>query len=229
MSRTGLRAHLKASTIRIAVELLVRRRTPSPQVKKAPPFYSEGFTVVESFCASCVVVLMLMVSLWRADQQMVALGLTMMTAAAFLTTPKLLSNSMLRRLQAQQLQRLAKKAPNELAKSRRSRAVLVLLLLLAGVSLILEVVGTFMMLEHDDPSLTGVVLFVSGVCLLLFVLVVTGLWTMGVTLAEAVVSDAQATEGRVLDSDRSDRAWLIALMLFLIGTVLQFADVVAAG
>jgi uncharacterized membrane protein YhhN len=81
-------------------------------------------SVIAAFVIAVVVVAMAAVTVRWADEKLAAAGLTLATAAAFLATPKLLSNSVFRRLQAKWLAHWAalSSSPGWFSRPRTVRA-----------------------------------------------------------------------------------------------------------
>lgn len=197
---------------------------PEP-AEPEPAFYAGGLTVIESLVAASFIVVMLWLSLRVARKELLALGLTMVMASGFLGTPKLLSNSVLRRAEARQLQRLVNSGPDGgPERVVPSNAVVAFLLGLALIAVALEVTGVVVESRHRTPSSTGAWLFGAGEFACIVAFLGTWLWRLTTLLTEALLSDARETEGRVLASSPDDRLWPAALVLFLGGTVLQFVD-----
>lgn len=152
-----------------------------------------------------------------------AAGLTLTTMAAFLATPKLVSNSVLRYLQAKWLSRWALLPTQDLKQHPVAQRWLRRLIVVAAFAVALEVASLVSLLRDPDGTL-GVGLFVSGGLTLMLVLAGSYAWSVTVQIAEAVRGDAAATQGHVRAPDPLDWVWLAALVLFVVGTLLQFAD-----
>lgn len=212
--------------------LLLKKRASSPTAggtpqPQDPPFYRHGFTVLEALALAALLTLMAWISLAKADEELAALGSTLLLVAAFLATPKLLANSYGRRLQAVALNRWRSADPDSITRSQPTQAVLILLITLGVASIVLEGVGAYLTLRGDDTHFElGVYLFATGAFLLVLVLAAAALLLLSVTFVKALAEDAKDLKGEVLQPDASDRVWVAALFVFFSGTLLQFVDAV---
>lgn len=223
MSGLWLPGRVEEPVLNFAVLLLDERR--GSQAKDEPSAENEErFTILELCIVAFFLTVMLVLSALEAHHRLNAFGLTLLMAAGFVATPKLLGNSLLRSVQATQLGRLKARTPEDVAETLGVRRLLALLLLLAVAAVLLESAGTIVMVANDRPNLVGVWLFAVGTLALFVALIGASLWPVILPMAELVVSEAQEVRGLALPADPRDRAWVIALVLFVVGTLLQFAD-----
>jgi hypothetical protein len=178
-----------------------------------------AFTSVELGVIAGIATLMIIGSA-TADQKLAAFGITAVTLAALLATPQLLGRSYGQWFQAKLLRRF----PGAGEKPRRGWRLTVATITVAGVGLIgaiLAIAGLANLGDSLDVALVG---YLIGLILLAGAAIGAYLLSILEQLWKEVLEPG-AKEVRGTPRDPKDRVWVAAGLLFLFGSLLQFADV----